>query len=285
MSENLRLQTPTIKDWLDLATLKLKKAHSPSPILDSEVILSNILSVDRTFLHAHYENKLNKTNLKKANKLLKFRQKRIPIAYIIGKKEFYNRSFVVTKSTLIPRPESEDIIEVLKQIFNQSKALKLPKNPILIDVGTGSGCLGITAKLELPFLNVSLLDISKKALKIAKQNSKTLSAKVKIINSNLLKNYKNNANIIIANLPYVDKKWERSPETDYEPEIALFADDNGKQLIKQLIKQSETHLAPNGFLIIEADPSQHKSLINYAKQFSLSHLKTTGFIVVFKKLD
>ena len=281
MNEKSQPQASAIKDWLLKAESLLLKAKIPSSRLDAELILANILEKNRSYLHAYPEQILTLHECNLANAKLNLRINREPMAYILGYKEFYGRNFIVSPATLIPRPESEQIIETLSNIINKYNFNK--DNTQLIDVGTGSGCLGITAKLEFPNLAVTLLDIDNHALLIAKENANKLNADVNIIQSNLLQSYHKEPNIIIANLPYVDESWERSPETNYEPSLALFAEDHGEFLIKKLIAQSSKPIKPNGHLIIEADPTQHESLINYAKKYSFSLNDKTDYIIDFIK--
>ena len=285
---------PAIKDWLKSATEKLTDVGIDTPSLDAELILSYAMQKNRTYLHAHTEQIIDSKQYKIANVNLNLRLKRMPIAYIAAKKEFYGREFVLLSgAVLIPRPESEDIINSLKQILpirmrplpsKVSKLIGLSNDEIILfDVGTGSGCLGITAKLEFPDLNVTLFDICSIALQVAAINAKLLSTSLTIIQSDLLDNYRERPNIIIANLPYVDKTWERSPETNYEPTKALFADDNGKSLIKKLIRQADNIMTLGGHLIIEADPSQHDSLIEYAKKHGFIFANQLGYAITFSK--
>ena len=319
MSASLKPLTPAIKDWLLNATNCLNASEIPSARLDSEILLAYSLKKDRTYLHAHPEQKICSKSLRLANSYLKKRQNRLPIAYIIGHKEFYGRDFKVTRDTLIPRPESEAIIEILSGIIpaltdcrpllpqtahstcgqRPARGVRLlrtvclkqqlpatyrpPHNKYrLLDVGTGSGCLGITAKLEFPNLDVTLADISSKALRVAKLNARALKASVNMLQSDLLAKCHHKFNIIVANLPYVDKNWACSAETKFEPSLALFADDNGKQLIKKLIVDAPDHLNAGGYLVIEADPRQHQSLINYAKSKSYELVKITGYAVALR---
>ena len=120
MNANSMPQTQVIKNWIDGAVQQLIKAGIATAHLDAEIILSNALEKDRTFLHAHSEDLIDESRLKIANKNLKMRLERMPIAYITGHKEFYGRNFIVTKNTLIPRPESENIIEILKKIIHSN---------------------------------------------------------------------------------------------------------------------------------------------------------------------
>lgn len=279
MSANSQSQTPAIKDWLDNAARKLNDADIPSARLDAEIILANSINHNRTYLHAHSDEIIIQNLLIIANNHLNSRIKRIPIAYILGYKEFYGRKFIVNKSTLIPRPESEDIIDLLKEIL----PIITSRHTKIIDIGTGSGCLGITVKLELPETDVTLADISPDALKTAASNAKNLSADVKIIKSDLLQSYTEKPNIIIANLPYVNPEWERSPETNFEPSLALFAEDNGMLLIKKLIDQASNLLALDGYIILESDPEQHKLIIEYAKKYSYNLIHRVRYITVFKR--
>lgn len=277
MSVNSQPKTQAVKQWLQVAIKELNDAGIPTPRLDAEIILAHTLRKPRTYLHAHGEVLVDARNLEIAEARLQLRLDRTPIAYIVGHKEFYGRQFRVTPATLIPRPESEVMIDSLKRY------LHMPTGKKLVDVGTGSGCLGITAKLELPQLDVTLTDISRHALYIAETNARQLKASVTIIHGNLLDDFPFTADVILANLPYVDKKWERSPETQHEPAEALFASDSGLHLISQLIMQTKSQLAPKGLLLLEADPRQHTAIIKAAAPLNLRPLNIEGFILMFQK--
>jgi release factor glutamine methyltransferase len=277
MNANWQPPMLAINEWLANSTSRLLDVNIPSARLDAEIILAFALGKDRTYLHAYPDQTIDDEILEIANKSLDSRLKRTPIAYIIGRKEFYGRQFTVTPAALIPRPESETIIDILKKIDDTNKPLEL------VDVGTGSGCLGITAKLELPDCNVTLIDISDKALEIAAKNATDLMVDVTIVHSDLLKNSTVKPDIIIANLPYVDRNWDCSPETDYEPESALFADDNGQSLIKELISEAKKILNTGAHLIIEADPDQHQSLIEYAETNNFAKTQQLEYVLDFTK--
>jgi release factor glutamine methyltransferase len=173
----------------------------------------------------------------------------------------------------------------LKRVVPRNSTL-LREAPLrLVDVGTGSGSLGITAKLLHPELDVTLSDLSRHALKIAEKNATSLAADVTILQSNLLADYPFAANIIVANLPYVDIEWERSPETDHEPANALFAAQNGKALIYELIVQTKSALVNGGSLILEADPEQHSDIVQYARNYGLLLVEKDGYGLLFEKVS
>ena len=266
-----------ISEWLKIATKSLKTANIPSARLDAELILANTLRKNRTYLHAHLDEEIDRRRFDIANARLDLRLDRVPIAYILGYKEFYGRRFTVSPSVLIPRPESEDLISLFLELTASEIAEKA-----LIDVGTGSGCLGITAKLERSNLSVILSDISKPALNIAEKNANALNADVHIQQQSLLNGQLKPVDYIFANLPYVDKSWDVSPELQYEPDIALFAEDEGLKLILQLISQAPRCLTPEGLLFIEADPQQHNRIINEAVKNGFVKERVLNYILVLR---
>lgn len=273
---------PAINAWLIDATARLKGAGIQSARLDAEIILSHTIKHPRTYLHAHGDELLEPHQKEIADARLDMRLDFTPIAYIIGHKEFYGRSFKVTTATLIPRPESETMIEMLRDSLGSNMAL-LPNTKQLVDVGTGTGCLGISAKLEHPELDVTLVDISQHALNVAEKNAVALNAKVTLHKGDLLRSYGLPVDIILANLPYVDREWNVSRETHAEPNVALYASNHGLALIFLLISQADQLLTTGGLIYLEADPRQHHDIITYAKQYRLQHLQTNGFIVSFHK--
>jgi len=274
----------TVNDWLAEATHQLVFKNVPSARLDAELLLAHTLRQPRTWLHGHGDDELEDRMIEIANARLDLRIDRVPVAYIIGHKEFYGRRFKVTTATLIPRPESEALIELLKKALPKNESL-LNERPLrLVDVGTGSGILGITAKLEHPELDVTLADISRHALKVAATNATTLQADVALLQSNLLAEYPFVADIIVANLPYVNPEWERSPETNHEPPLALFAEKNGLALIFELLTQTKAKLVNGGKLLLEADPEQHPEIVKEAIKNGLVLTETNDYAILLEKL-
>lgn len=284
MNANSRPKMPAISEWLKNATHRLKYADVPSARLDAELILAHTLRKNRTYLHAHIDQVLSEREFEIAEARLALRADRVPVAYIIGHKEFYGRLFHVTTATLIPRPESETMIDLLKELVKNTPPRLLGSPRLkLIDVGTGSGCLGISAKLELPELDVTLADVSRHALAVATKNSRQLQAEVTILQSDLLADYPISPDFILANLPYVDRDWDTPPELEHEPALALFAEDKGLHLIKKLIRQASTRLPQGGYLLLEADTSQLDAIGEYGAAHGLQEVLRQGFIICLKK--
>ena len=210
-----------------------------------------------------------------------------PLAYIRGYQDFYGRNFIVTPDVLIPRPETEQIIDAVLNLAGKPylpgikpSKRQLPNNPTIIDVGTGSGCIAITLAKELPEATIYATDISEPALKIAQKNTVNLGASVTYIISHLIQNVKIRPDLIVANLPYVDPDWDwlDKEALDYEPDDALYADNHGLALIKELIDESANRKVP--FLILEADPSEHQKIVSYARDYDLMEIR--GFIVCMR---
>lgn len=264
-----------INDWLLVATGHLKQTGISSARLDAELLLAFCLKKPREYSLAHPEMVLTPHIRAQLDGLLERRFNREPIAYITALKEFYGRSFMVTPDVLIPRPESETIIDHIKK-------LSLAEGNVLVDIGTGSGILAITAKLELPNLSVVAVDNSLPALRVARKNARTLKADIAFQTSNLFEDVMMpEVTAIVANLPYVDKTWEVSPETGYEPQQALFASNHGLSVIEKLFIQIPDYLKKGGFLILEADPRQHEKIIAMTQSCGLAVQEIDGFVMTF----
>ena len=244
---------------------------------EATLLVSFILKKPKEFVIAHDDYLLDNEKLARVLRLFDRRKNHEPIAYLTGCKEFYGRDFEVDKNVLIPRPETETIIEAIKKLLNDDT-----KN--VLDIGTGSGCIGITLKLERPRINVTMSEISKEALKAADINVRKFGVEVELVYSDLLKNIPKNTvyDIIVANLPYVDKVWETPPDLQYEPKMALYADDGGIDIIKKCIQAAPDYLAKNGYLVLELDPCQHKDVVEFSKGFGFKKHLIDDYILVLK---
>ena len=269
----------TIADWLKQASNELADELLPSPRLDAEIILAHTIRTPRTFLHAHPEQAVSLRDEDIANARLELRKDRVPVAYIIGHKEFYGRRFTVSPSVLIPRPESEQLIAMLKELLPSSSALPGITGKRLVDIGTGSGCLGITAKLEYPELQVGLVDSSRHAVAVAEKNARTLGASVETFVSDILSSYPYSPDIVVANLPYVDRSWDVSQELASEPEEALYANDAGLAVIKRCVEQVALRAKPGAYLLLEADPRQLDDIERFARTHGFKQIARDEFAI------
>lgn len=268
-----------ISTWLKDATKQLKDIGIESNRLDAELILAETIRKPRTWMHAHLDEELDPRRVDIANARLELRKSRVPLAYIIGHKEFYGRHFTVSPSVLVPRPESEDMISLFLELTGGDIQHKT-----LIDVGTGSGCLGITAKLERPHTEVILSDISPEALRVAEKNAAALEATVRLQEQNLLAGQIEPVDYVFANLPYVDDSWPTSPETKHEPQLALFADNHGLSLILRLIEQAPRSMTAEAWLFIEADPVQHDAIIAHGESHGFKHHETHHYCLALRRV-
>ena len=227
--------------------------------------------MDRAFLLAHLDKFLTAKQSKDFQKLIARRKKNEPIAYIINQKEFFGLNFYINRDVLIPRPETELIVEnVINVIRTRSRSFGIGSLNIL-DVGTGSGCIAISLAKNIPQAKIHATDISRKALKVAKLNAKSHKAlsKIKFHQGNLLEpiSKKIKFDIIIANLPYVSKKQYKNLKKDvknYEPKSALLAKNHGMDFYIKLLKQVNNYIKKEGYILFEIDPSFEEKIITEA---------------------
>ncbi len=237
----------------------LKKNGIDSYVLDTELLLGFVLKKKKEWILANPEFNVHKNAEKRFFRLIVKRIKNYPIAYILGYKYFYGLKFKVNKHVLIPRPETETLIdEIIK--------LK-PEKITILDVGTGSGCIAISLGTKLQNVNIIASDISQKALRIAKKNARLNNTKnIQFIKSDLLTGIENkDVDIIVANLPYVKKDY-KNESIKYEPRSALYSSKDGLSHYKKLLYQiKELKFSPK-YIFLEIDPDQVEILTNFTKQ-------------------
>ena len=240
---------------LNEASKILKDYSIKSPKLDSEIILANVLKLSREQLLLNLNEKISSKDFKFFKKSIKRRKKKEPIAYIIGHKEFWKEKFKVNSNVLIPRPDTEIIVEeVLKTI-----PLKSSKN--ILEIGTGSGCIILSILRDRNKCYANALDISVKALKVAKHNAKIqqLENRIRFINSNIDKFCNGKYDIIISNPPYIKSLSIKKLDDDvrlYEPKLALDGGNDGFFQIREVIKKSTILIKKKGKLFLEIGLNQ-----------------------------
>jgi len=232
----------------------LKEKNISTHILDSELLLSKSLKKPREEILINLKENLNEKVLVDFNNYLIRRSKNEPIAYLLGEKEFWSRKFFVNKDTLIPRPETELLVDKLVSLFKK-------KRMTILDIGTGTGCIIISLLIELKNSTGMAIDISKEAITVAKKNSNkfNLSDRIKFLHKSFKEFYGKKFDLIVSNPPYIKRKDIKNLSDDikkFEPKMALDGGKDGLDLIKKIIYKSKKILKINGTLALEIGNEQ-----------------------------
>lgn len=251
----------TYLDWLKQATIYLKGSESPKR--DAEILLSFITQKSRTFLMAFSETMLNEHELNQLQECLEKRQSGMPISYITGQKEFWSLPFNVNDSTLIPRPDTEKLVELALE--------HLPNEPCdVLDLGTGTGAIAVALATERPDCFFTAVDINKNAILLANKNADAIRVKnIQFLTGNWFKPIRNRKfTMVISNPPYIDVNDPHLYQGDvrFEPKRALISEDNGLADIKHIIEKGGRHLRQYGWLLIEHGWQQGNDVQTLFKQ-------------------
>ena len=242
----------------------LKNKSINSAKLDSEILLASVIDKDRKYLILNNDQNIKEKNLKHFQKLIKKRSFREPIAYLTNKKHFWNYKFFVTKDTLIPRPDTELIVEQILKLTKSKTKMKI------LDIGVGSGCILLTILKERKNFYGSGIDISKNSLEISKINAKKLfvDERVKFYKSDVDKFAQGKYDIVVSNPPYIKKSSLKYLESDvlkFEPKLALDGGLDGLSEIRKVINKSSELIKQNGKFILEIGFDQKNKVINLLK--------------------
>jgi len=284
----------TAGEFLKQSEDSFKTAGISSARLDALILLEDSLHKDRAWILAHPETKISQAVAGRLSRKVERRARHVPLAYIRGHTEFYGRSFKVNRHVLEPRPESETMIELLKQIVdgeslmvNRNSKNHKPKtiNPLnslaIADVGTGNGAIGITAALELPGSTVDLYDISAGCVSVAKHNTHLHELHLHVRKMNLLSRPLRPYEVILANMPYVPDKWQINQAAMAEPKIAIFGGKDGLDVYRKLFAQLGRFTWKPSYVLTEALPPQHEKLAAIAAAHGFNLRKSDDFIQVF----
>lgn len=235
----------TNEEWVQQAASRLAEAGVDSPKLDAQLLLAHHLGWSRSRLMAHTRDVLGGAPALEKN--LRRRLDREPLAYILGYKEFFGREFLVTPSVLIPRPETETLVNMaLEETFARA-----------LDIGTGSGCLAVTLRAERPDSEVEATDVSSGALAVARQNANRHDIRVKFWEADLWPPERKRFDLIVTNPPYVAREDPLQPEIAlHEPQLALFAEEGGLAVYRRLADEARSWLSEGGRLITEVGYGQ-----------------------------
>jgi release factor glutamine methyltransferase len=249
----------TVLEVLQATTAYFKKHDLESPRLNAEHLLAHVLGRKRIELYLEFERELAEAELAPLRELVKRRAQGEPLQHLLGTVEFCGLTFLCDKRAMIPRPETEQLVEVLKS------EIRNPKSEIM-DVGTGSGVIALCLAAEFPGAQILAVDISNDALALAQENAArlNLAERVRFLKSNLLENVEGVFDVIVANLPYVStqERHTLSREVLHDPAVALFASGRGDELVRELIAQAPSRLRPGGLLALEIGIGQGEALFS-----------------------
>lgn len=269
----------TVVSWLKSAARDLEQAGISTARLDAMILLEDVTSIDRAFLLAKPDQQLTAGQIAKLNNLLSKRARHIPLAYLRGRSEFYGREFVITPAVLQPRPETETLIDELRKLQD------IPVKPYIVDVGTGSGCLGITAALELPAALVELVEIDDEAAEVAQMNVDKFTLNLTVTMGHLLDQTSSVADILLCNLPYVPDGYQVNEAAGHEPRIALFGGKDGLDLYHELFNQVSSLKKQPLYILSESFPSQHTQMRSMASEAGYETISENDFILVQKRIQ
>ena len=258
-------QSLAIKEALDKSTEFLRKKGSSSPRLDAEVLLSHIVGLSRLQLYLQFDRPLTEKEKEQYRGFLKRRAEHEPVAYITGEKEFHSLSFHVTPAVLIPRPDTEILVEeAIKKIREQTRELG-DKPPRVFEVGTGSGAVAISVLKQFPDLIITGSDISAPALAVANKNAERhgVSNRLSLVRGDLFAGEAGPFDLIVSNPPYIAETEKNSLPPDiikYEPPSALLGGRAGLDVILRVIFEGENFLSPGGWILVEIGKGQYINL-------------------------
>ena len=244
----------TLHEALTSAVSRLTAANVPSPRMNAELLLMFVLGCDRAYLHAHPERKLTNDERSHYDQALAERIRGVPAQYITGHQEFWGMDFIVSPSVLIPRPETEHVIETVLDCVGRAPS---PAALRVVDVGTGSGCIALALAKELPEAEIHATDISPAALEIARANAARhqFESRIQFHETDLLRGLEPGTfDFVVSNPPYVGECEEDQVQLEvrkFEPRQAVFAGTTGLEVIARLIPQALEALKPGGWLVME----------------------------------
>lgn len=249
----------TVLEVLQAATAHLKKHGVENPRLNAEHLLAHVLGRKRIELYLDFERKLTETELTPLRDLVKRRSEGEPLQHLLGTVEFCGHVFLCDKRAMVPRLETEELVEFLKSEIQD------PKSEI-VDVGTGSGVIALSLAAEFPEAKILAVDVSDDALALAQENAikLNLSTRVQFLKSRLLENVEGAFDLIVANLPYISTQDRHtlSREVLHDPEIALFAGTRGDELVRELIGDAPSRLRRGGMVALEIGLGQSEALLS-----------------------
>jgi release factor glutamine methyltransferase len=251
----------TVLEVLQSTAAYFKKRKIDNPRLNAEHLLAHVLDRGRIELYLEFERALGESELATLRELVRRRGRGEPLQHLLGTVEFCGQTFLCDKRALVPRPETEELVELL------TSKLQLPSSNFrVIDVGTGSGVIALSLAARFREAEIYASDISEQALALARENALRLNfdGRVQFLRSNLLEGVDGMFDLIVANLPYIaaQDRHTLSREVLHDPHVALFAAEQGAELLRKLIEQTPARLRPGGMLALEIGAGQSEALLS-----------------------
>jgi release factor glutamine methyltransferase len=255
----------TLLEVLNASSDFLRKHKIENPRLNAEHLLAYVLGRTRMELYLEFERPLNESELAPLRELVRRRGEGEPLQHLLGTVEFCGHTFLCDKRTMVPRPETEELVELLGSM------LPAPGSQLrLIDVGTGSGVIALSLAAKFPEAEVFGVDVSEDALALARENADRLglTGRVQFSQGDLLEKISERFDLVVANLPYIamHDRPSLSPEVLHDPEVALFGGERGDEMVRALIEQAPAHLRPGGLLALEIGIGQADALRDFLSQ-------------------
>jgi release factor glutamine methyltransferase len=251
-----------VLDVLQSTTAYFKKRGIENPRLNAEHLLAHSLGRKRLEIYLEFERELSETELTPLRELVRRRGQNEPLQHLLGTVEFCGHLFLCDERALVPRPETEQLVEMLQA------EIRNPKSRVL-DVGTGGGVIALSLAGKFPDAEIIGVDISDDALSLARENAIRLALdRVRFVKSDLFASITGEFDLIVGNLPYISRhdRDDLAPEVLRDPEIALFAGDRGDEIVRQLIAAAPVHLRHGGLLALEIGIGQHTGLIEWLRE-------------------
>ena len=261
----------TLLEVLQRSTDYLKKHDVDSSRLNAEHLMAHVLKRTRMELYLEFERTLSEEELAPLRELLRRRGEGEPLQHLLGTVEFCGQTFLCDKRAMVPRPETEELVELLKSQITNHKSQ-------ILDVGTGSGVIALSVAKHFPEAEIVATDVSDDALELARENAERvgLSERVRFLKANLLNDVEGTFDVIVANLPYISTQDRQSlgPEVLHDPEVALFAGQRGDELVRELMEQAVARLKPGGLLALEVGRGQAASLSDLLRKKNYHDIET-----------
>ena len=249
----------TVLQVLQSSTEYLKKHKIENPRLNAEHLLAHVLGRKRIELYLDFERKLTETELGPLRELVKRRSEGEPLQHLLGTVEFCGLTFLCDKRAMVPRPETEQLVELVESKIENRESR-------IVDVGTGSGVIALSLAAKFPEAKILAVDVSDDALALAQENAARLNlgSRVRFLKSRLLENVEGVFDLIVANLPYIStqERHTLSREVLHDPEVALFAGTEGDELVRDLIAEAPSRLGPGGTLALEIGLGQRDAFLS-----------------------